>query len=615
MTRQVLQRLLLRSAPDRFWLYWRKEKPGASLRLDADDVLDLDTYFNSFDETAWRRHTRLGELSAELRLTGPARVQLWRRARDGGGSLLMAEASSEGDSRLTLPVPRPAHARAAGRLYIRILAGKAPVLLKAGAWVSDQETSAVRLMPVICTFNRDAPLRDVVERIGNDAVVLDAISGLIIVNNGRPGLFGRLDVAAMPEQLRQRLHVVEQNNYGGAGGFVRGMMTARELGASHVILMDDDVVLEPEAILRTARLYALAERDFIVAGHMLDLFKPNRLYEAGARLVDHRMTLEPLHQGADLASPGALDRFLEPTAMHYNGWWFMGLPLRLLDQHGWPMPCFIRGDDVEFGRRLHDAGVAMVAMPGIGIWHEPFYAKLGGWHLYYEFRNMLVLASRHFHSPARLMSVTALRWIIAELLTFRYQRAAFLIRALEDFLAGPQIYSRKPAETHASLAAITRAYPVGSIEREIVLPQPHPPKGPSSRAGFIVGVLRALLSEWRRRDGTGRRIRIEPRDHLWFRVRRADQVTVDEPYELEQPLYTRSRQQFRTMFGRALRLARSLPRSMPPAVQAWRKAHASFTTEAAWRTYLDITGPPADNTSKPPGPVVAVEGATSRSGV
>lgn len=609
MTRMVLQRLLLRSAPDRFWLYWRKEKPGASLRLEAGDVLDLDTYFNSFDETTWRRHTSLGDLSAELRLAGPAQVQLWRRAREGGGSLLLAEASSEGDARLTLTVPRPAHARAAGRLYIRIIAGKAPVALKAGAWIADASPAKIRLMPVICTFNRDAPLRDVVSCIANDAMVIDAIDGLIIVNNGRPGLIERLELATMPGTLRDRLHVVEQDNFGGAGGFVRGMIEARELGASHVILMDDDVVLEAEAILRTSRLYALAGRDFIVAGHMLDLFKPNRLYEAGARLIDHRLALEPLHQGADLASPGALDRFLEPTAMHYNGWWFMGMPLGLLDRHGWPMPCFIRGDDVEFGRRLHDAGVPMVAMPGIGIWHEPFYAKLGGWHLYYEFRNMLALASRHFHAPARLLSVTALRWIIAELLTFRYQRAAFLIRALEDFLAGPQIYARKPAETHASLAAITRAYPVGSIERETVLPQPRPPQGPSNRVRFIVGLGRALLSEWRRRDGTGRRIRIEPRDHLWFRVRRADQVTVDEPYELEQPLYTRSRQQFRAMFSRTLRLARELPRTMPPAVRAWRKAHATFTTEAAWRAYLGMAEPPAGGGAEP-----SVISAESRTG-
>ena len=606
MTRLVLQRLLLRSAPDSFWLYWRKDQPGAALELEPEATLDLDTYFNSFDETVWRRHTTLGALRVELRLSGPAQVQLWRHAR-GGGCLLLAEARNDADQPISLAVPRPPHPRGTGRLALRIIAGNGTVTLKAGAWVTEGSPGSVRLMPVICTYNREAPLREVVVRIAADHAVLDAIAGLVIVNNGKPGLAGRLGTEAMPRSLRDRLHIVEQENYGGAGGFVRGLLTARDLGASHAILMDDDVVLEPEAILRTARLYALARQDFIVGGHMLDLFQPNRLYEAGARLIDHQLAMQPLHQGADLAGPGALNRFLDPTAMHYNGWWFMGLPLALLDRHGWPMPCFIRGDDVEFGRRLHDAGVPMVSMLGIGIWHEPFYAKLGGWHIYYEFRNMLALASRHFAVPARLLSMTAMRWIVAELLMFRYQRAAFLIRAVEDFLDGPEIYRRKPGETHASLATIARAYPVGSVGRETVLPQPQPPPGPRHRLGLAIGVARALLSEWRRPDGTGRVIRIEPRDHLWFRVRRADRVVVDEPYEIEQPLYVRSRRQFRTLLLRAWRLARRLPKAMPDAVRSWRAAHATFTTEAAWRAYLGIAEPATPTAEHAPGPAARQE--------
>ena len=183
-----------------------------------------------------------------------------------------------------------------------------------------------------------------------------------------------------------------------------------------------------------------------------------------------------------------------------------------------------------------------------------------------------------------------MRWIVAELLMFRYQRAAFLIRAVEDFLDGPGIYGRKPGGIHASLAAIARAHPVGSVGRETVLPPPPPAAGPRHRPGLAIGVARALLSEWRRPDGTGRIIRIEPRDHVWFRVRGADRVVVDEPYEVEQPLYIRSRRQFRTLFLRTIRLARRLPKAMPAAVESWHAAHATFTTEAAWRAYLGIAG-------------------------
>ena len=582
----VLQRLILHAATETARLYWRIDRPGASLRLEPRATLDLDTYFNSFDEIVWRRHTALAALRVELRIGGAAHVQLWRHAQTG--TALLAEAHTDDDEALSLAVPPPPHPRAAGRLCLGITAKHDRVTLGGGAWVTDATPLPVRVMPVICTYNRDRPLAELLARLAGDPEAVESIAGLVVVNNGRPGLPARLGTARMPTRLRERLHIVEQANVGGAGGFARGLLEAREAGGTHAILMDDDVVIEPESILRTVRLYALARGDFVVAGHMLDLFQPNRLYEAGARLIDHRLAMEPLHQGADLSGPGALTRFLEPTAMHYNGWWFMGLPLSLLDSHGWPMPCFIRGDDIEFGRRLHDAGIPMASMPGIGIWHEPFYAKLGGWHVYYEFRNMLVLASRHFPGPARLLTTTTMRWIIAELLTFRYQRAALLIRAAEDFLEGPDLYGRDPGAVHASLEPIRRTYPGATARREQVMAQPAPPLGPRNRLSFLLGLIRALVSEWTRPDGRGRAIRIQPCDHLWFRVRGADTVAVDEQWELDQPLYRRSRSQFRGLSWHALRLLLRMRREMPRAIRSWHAAHPTFTSEAAWRAYLGV---------------------------
>ena len=586
MSRMVLQRLILRAETETARLYWRIDRPGASLRLEPRATLDLDTYFNSFDEIVWRRHTRLAELRVELRIGGAAHVQLWRHAQTG--SALLAEAHTDDDEALTLAVPRPPHPRAAGRLCLSITAKQDRVTLAGGAWVTDALPTPVRVMPVICTYNRDRPLAELLARLAADPEAVEAIAGLVIVNNGLPGLPARLGTAAMAARLRERLHIVEQGNVGGAGGFARGLLQARDAGGTHAILMDDDVVIEPESILRTVRLYGLADDAFVVAGHMLDLFQPNRLYEAGARLIDHRLAMEPLHHGADVAGPGALTRFLEPTAMHYNGWWFMGLPLSLLDSQGWPMPCFIRGDDIEFGRRLHDAGVPTLAMPGIGIWHEPFYAKLGGWHIYYEFRNMLVLAARHFPAPAGLLTRTAMKWIVAELLTFRYQRAALLIRATEDFLDGPDIYGRDPGAVHASLEPIRHAYPGATARRERVMAQPPPPLGPRNRLSFLLGLIRALASEWTRPDGRGGAIRIQPCDHLWFRVRGADIVVVDEQWEVDQPLYRRSRSQFRHLSRRALRLLLRMRREMPGAISSWHAAHPRFTSEAAWRDYLGV---------------------------
>ncbi len=590
----VLQRLVTAGSAETAELYWRHEGDAPPARASAEippgGVLDLDTYFNSFDETVWRRHTTLGALTAELALDGAARVELWRHSRSAP-PVVLAEAATQGGVVL-LPVPDPPHPRAAGRLALRIVAdarSAAGVRLRDGCWratgLPGPAAPAVRLMPVICTFDRDGPLDGLLARLAADATVLEALAGIVVVNNGTPGLPGRLRAACTDPALAARLHIVEQSNSGGAGGFTRGLLEARALGASHAILMDDDVVIEPEAVLRTLRLYELARGELVVAGHMLDLFRPTHLYEGGAQLDDAKLATVPLHLGVELSAPGSLDRFLDETPMHYNGWWFMGLPLAMLDRLGYPMPCFIRGDDVEFGRRLHDAGVKMVSSPGIGIWHEPFYAKLGSWHVYYEFRNMFVLAARHLPRPARTLGFVALKWIIAELLMFRYARAALLIRAVEDFLGGPDIYARDPRQVHASLAELRRAYPVGTAARETVLHQPHPAIGPRSRSAFLVGLAAALAGEWMRPDRSGRVIAVEPRDHIWFRVRGADVVVVREAWEVDHPLYRRSRATFRTLLRHTLRLAWRC-RALPEAVASWREAHGWFTSEAAWRSYL-----------------------------
>ncbi len=596
--RQTLQRLVWPASAETAGLYWRHQdrREGQSSRVSASippgGVLDLDTYFNSFDETVWRRHTVLGGLRCTLRLAGAARVELWRHSRYAPGVLVAeARASAEsGREDVVLDVPALPHPRAAGRLALRIVADAGagePAELVAGVWTTETPLAPVRLMPVICTFDRDGPLAEVLDRLERDADVLEAVAGVVVVNNGKPGLASRLQPARNLPGLAGRLHVVEQDNVGGAGGFTRGLLEARALGASHVILMDDDVVIEPESVLRTARLYALAREDLVVAGHMLDLFRPTHLYEAGARLDDAKLATVPLHLGAELSHPGSLDRFHDETPMHYNGWWFMGLKLSLLDRVGYPMPCFIRGDDVEFGRRLHDAGVPLVASPGIGIWHEPFYAKLGSWHVYYEFRNMFVLAARHLPDPTRKLGAVAMKWIVAELLMFRYQRAALLIRAVEDFLGGPGIYARNPREVHASLAELRQIYQVERARREMVLHRPRPPVGPRTRAAFAVQLGAALVSEWFKPDGGGRVIAVEPLDHVWFRVRGADAVVVREDWEVDQPLYRRSRAMFRKLLVHTVKLGLRF-RHARPVVQAWHDAHATFTGEAAWRGLLGM---------------------------
>ena len=586
----TLQRIVRPATVETSPLYWRLSRPGSAMPVDSSDEIDLDTYFNSFDEAIWRRYTRIGTIGVELEISGKVRVLLWRHTRQAPPALL-AEARAEGRAAmLRITVPPPAHPCGAGRLCLTVVAEADDTALLSGRWTTMGSASAVRLTPVLCTFNRDAPLAALLHRLADDDDVPDLLEEVIVVNNGKPGLAARLGVAALPAPLRDRLVIIEQPNLGGAGGFTRGLLAATDRGATHALLMDDDVALEPESLLRAHAFYGFASRDVVLAGHMLDMFRPTHLYEAGARINDARLWLEPLHFGAELAPPGALNRFLEPAHMHYGAWWFLGLPLALLEQHGWPMPCFIRGDDVEFGRRMHNAGVPQVSMPGLGIWHEPFYAKNGGWHTYYEMRNMLVLACQHLPGTARNRARAVLRMILTELMIFRYRRAALLIKAAEDFLSGPGIFDVSPQDIHASLDPILRRYPAETVPQERVMAERAAETGPRSRTGFAVRLAAAVAGEWIR-PVRGTVISVAPQDHVWFRLRGVDGVAVRESWEAERPLFRRSRAAFRDLLAHAVRLAWRMLREMGPAEQRWRDAFPHFTSEAAWRAYFEAHSP------------------------
>ena len=76
--------------------------------------------------------------------------------------------------------------------------------------------------------------------------------------------------------------MIGQPNLGGSGGFSRAMDETVRAGASdYVLLLDDDIVLEPEGILRAVTFADLARRPTIVGGHMFSLHDRSVLHAFG----------------------------------------------------------------------------------------------------------------------------------------------------------------------------------------------------------------------------------------------------------------------------------------------------------------------------------------------
>lgn len=137
-------------------------------------------------------------------------------------------------------------------------------------------------MPVFCTVEREERFGAVLSTLAAEPSCWEGLPCLVVVNQGRPDLLAHPAFAGLPRDFLSRLLVVEQGNFGGAGGFTRGLLEARGVpGATHALLMGDDVAAEPEALRRAAALFAIALPRHALGGHMLDMLRPTHLYEAG----------------------------------------------------------------------------------------------------------------------------------------------------------------------------------------------------------------------------------------------------------------------------------------------------------------------------------------------
>ena len=606
----VLQRFVTDRPLARRPLYWRDLGADSGdtasvicrsgeLSVAFGGVLRFDTYFNAFFEAQWRRYTTLQTLDLQVTLAGVATLRVYRHALDCK-SLLVEQLAGPGLCTVRIP-PATLNFRQYGLLTLELTATEDDFTFGSGAWVTrDAPIQDIGLAAVFCTFNREEAIGRVLTSLAADPAAQARLARVFVVDQGRAGLLLQPAVAEAANRLGNRLTVIEQGNFGGAGGFSRGMLAAlADPAITHVALLDDDIDVEPDSLLRMAAFFSFCERDIVLGGHMLDLMHPTMLYEAGAVISERHWEFLPQHFMVDVGSTPRCEMLSRPYAVHYNGWWCCGFPLSVVREHGMPLPCFIRGDDMEFGLRLHQRGVPTVPMPGIAVWHEPFYLKLGGWQLYYETRNLLVAASLHQPFDRKGVVRRVGRQIVTHLLTYRYYSTALILKGVADYLDGPAVMRAPPLPLHTSLNALKQAYPPGHSPREHVAHEQQLRTIPRGRLRCL-----ALLAWLLVRNAVLPTCTAPPR-HMpveklhWLTVRNAGHIAIETWWDESLPSYRRTREHHRTLLREAAVLLVRLARELPRAARAWRDAAPQLTSVPAWHDYLGLkqaTAPAATST-------------------
>jgi GT2 family glycosyltransferase len=237
-----------------------------------------------------------------------------------------------------------------------------------------------------------------------------------------------------------RFTLFPNENTGGAGGFTRGIKEAIAApdNFDYVLLMDDDVVVAPQAVQRTEALLSHLHPEYrkhFISGAMLRLDTPTVQHEATAYWNGWRV--RPIHGNLDLGNFTNVSKSCIPVShrRQYAAWWYCVIPIDKQMKNDLPAPLFVNGDDIEYSLRKASG---IIHLNGIAIWHESFSGKLNSVkHVYLTVRNGLIINLLHNYSLMRSLQLVLVRFVIQQL-KGRNSKSALIIEALHDVLRGPK---------------------------------------------------------------------------------------------------------------------------------------------------------------------------------
>ena len=564
------------------------DQGSEGLDLARKDVLSTDTFFGSFYTAYWRQFTSVREISLSLMFTGAGRVRVFEDAGKGPVNRVRKKIKSDGSEPVLIPLPFTGQMPGPfdgpsreSRVFVEFEATQSSRLTALDFVTEQVPDSDVSLSIGLCTFNQETYFARTLASVAGLAARLEGLKQVYIINQGTP-----FRSEAIHKLLAEpKMSLVEQRNLGGCGGFTRSILEAQEAAApaKYHLLMDDDIVLDERMIERSLRFLSFADKDIVLGGGMLDSFVPTRMYEGGAFLHSDN-TIVPYCHNVDMADSGQLFHFNKVAKTDYNAWWYCILPLEQTRDIGMPAPIFIRGDDFEYGQRLARKGIPTVTLPGIGVWHEPFYAKPMGWQAYYDLRNRLIFGATYPEKVAPMSTLRMINMLVTPILTHQYVIAALRMKAVTDFLNGPDALFAKDAETiHGEVAAINKQLAPETLSNDIWDSKPgagYLPEPEGTRAiavQYLKNILSALFLPYKRNPQVLLDVAAHPRN------------TRNRPYVLTNGprSYHLLLKPVRRLAGSQLATATALlwryRRALKPASDTWLKDIHKYRKAEYWK--------------------------------
>lgn len=511
---------------------------------------------------AWRRV--LGDTVVRVSVSEPGGRLLSAR----GGSTLVVGALKGGSRDLVLEAEGPDWYWVQGGGAVR--------------WSTDRELALPPLTVVMPSLGREAEVTEQAARFAS----VDLVSRVIVIDQG--GTLAADPAFSSLVAREDRIELLEQGNFGGSGGYARGMLASGNLPGTAVFLGDDDAVISAESLRRMLTYQALAPVPTIVGTGLFDESSPQRLMAHSEAISADTFYWGPadgMVGPLDLTgtTPARWDAILPRRAPNYTGWWGTLLPPGTIEDLGLPAPYFLKWDDCEYGLRATAAGYQHAVLPGASVHHPTWsaYRTQMTWTARVMHRNRLATAAAY--GAGRGILIHSLLHQIKHVLAGHHLTARLWADGIDAMAAGPTTWlgedldrAREDGQKIVADWRSDQQARMSGLHATTTTPLP-----------LMTGTARAL-ARWAGCRAVRPVVLTLPAEHLtWRTTLGADGVLLTDEAGAVRDHFAVERHEDRALLRQAILQHLRLACSWTRLCRAYGRALPAVTTTAHWEHWLD----------------------------